>query len=185
MECVHSPGDMQALTNGTYNLVASLTDKAGNTTTLPPQTITVDTNAEAVNISIVSADDRLNAVEAGQPLTINGTTANVAAGQTVTVTLNGKPYTTTTGADGKWSVDIPSADLLVLSDGSNTLTASVQGVSGNTVTVNHTLDVHINTLPSITLTPPFTDGVLNAAEAAQDQVIRGKPGLAAEDKPSA
>nr|WED70327.1 hypothetical protein PJ912_19645 [Pectobacterium colocasium] len=73
----------------------------------------------------------------------------------------------------------------MLSDGSNTLTASVQGVSGNTVTVNHTLDVHINTLPSITLTPPFTDGVLNAAEAAQDQVIRGKPGLAAEDKPSA
>lgn len=171
------PGDMQALTNGTYNLVASLTDKAGNTTTLPPQTITVDTNAEAVNISIVSADDRLNAVEAGQPLTINGTTANVAAGQTVTVTLNGKPYTTTTGADGKWSVDIPSADLLVLSDGSNTLTASVQGVSGNTVTVNHTLDVHINTLPSITLTPPFTDGVLNAAEAAQDQVIRGETGI--------
>ncbi|MDX6913730.1 Ig-like domain-containing protein [Pectobacterium carotovorum] len=170
-------GDMQALTNGTYNLVASLTDKAGNTTTLPPQTITVDTNAEAVNISIVSADDRLNAVEAGQPLTINGTTANVAAGQTVTVTLNGKPYTTTTGTDGKWSVDIPSADLLLLSDGSNTLTASVQGVSGNTVTVNHTLDVHINTLPSITLTPPFTDGVLNAAEAAQDQVIKGETGI--------
>ncbi|MEQ9878298.1 Ig-like domain-containing protein [Pectobacterium aroidearum] len=170
-------GDMQALTNGTYNLVASLTDKAGNTTTLPPQTITVDTNAEAVNISIVSADDRLNAVEAGQPLTIDGTTANVAAGQTVTVTLNGKPYTTTTGADGKWSLDIPSADLLLLSDGSNTLTASVQGISGDTVTVDRTLDVHINTLPSITLTPPFTDGVLNAAEAAQDQVIRGETGI--------
>ncbi|MFJ5417164.1 Ig-like domain-containing protein [Pectobacterium carotovorum] len=170
-------GDIQALTNGTYNLVASLTDKAGNTTTLPPQTITVDTNAEAVNISIISFDNRLNAVEAGQPLTINGTTANVAAGQTVTVTLNGKPYTTTTGADGKWSLDIPSADLLLLSDGSNTLTASVQGISGDTVTVDRTLDVHINTLPSITLTPPFADGVLNGAEAAQDQVIRGETGI--------
>ncbi|MCA5917993.1 Ig-like domain-containing protein [Pectobacterium brasiliense] len=170
-------GDIQALTNGTYDLVASLTDKAGNTTTLPPQTITVDTNAEAVNISIISFDNRLNAVEAGQPLTIDGTTANVAAGQTVTVTLNGKPYTTTTGADGKWSLDIPSADLLLLSDGSNTLTASVQGISGDIVTVDHTLDVHINTLPSITLTPPFADGVLNGAEAAQDQVIRGETGI--------
>ncbi|WP_225087181.1 Ig-like domain-containing protein [Pectobacterium colocasium] len=171
-------GDMQALTNGTYNLVASLTDKAGNTTTLPPQTITVDTNVEAVNISIVSTDDRLNAVEAGQPLTVSGTTANVAAGQTVTVTLNGKTYTTTTGTDGKWSVDIPSADLLALTDGSNTITASVQGISGETVTVNHTLDVHINTLPTITLTaPPFADGVLNAAEAAQDQVISGETGI--------
>ncbi|MFJ5348491.1 Ig-like domain-containing protein [Pectobacterium parvum] len=170
-------GDIQALTNGTYNLVASLTDKAGNTTTLPPQTITVDTNAEAVNISIISFDNRLNAVEAGQPLPIDGTTANVAAGQTVTVTLNGKPYTTTTGADGKWSLDIPSADLLLLSDGSNTLTASVQGISGDTVTVDRTLDVHINTLPSITLTPPFADGVLNGAEAAQDQVIRGETGI--------
>ncbi|MEQ9929998.1 Ig-like domain-containing protein [Pectobacterium parvum] len=170
-------GDIQALANGTYSLVASLTDKAGNTTTLPPQTITVDTNAEAVNISIISFDNRLNAVEAGQPLTIDGTTANVAAGQTVTVILNGKPYTTTTGADGKWSLDIPSADLLLLSDGSNTLTASVQGISGDTVTVDRTLDVHINTLPSITLTPPFADGVLNGAEAVQDQVIRGETGI--------
>ncbi|WP_405080816.1 Ig-like domain-containing protein [Pectobacterium versatile] len=103
-------GDIQALTNGTYTLVASLTDKAGNTTTLPPQTITVDTNAEAVNISIISFDNRLNAVEAGQPLTINGTTANVAAGQTVTVTLNGKPYTTTTGqtANGLWTSPAPT-----------------------------------------------------------------------------
>ncbi|WP_223257698.1 Ig-like domain-containing protein [Pectobacterium peruviense] len=170
-------GDIQALTNGSYSLVASLTDKAGNTTTLPPQTITVDTSAEAVNISIISFDNRLNAVEAGQPLTIDGTTANVAAGQTVTITLNGKPYTATTGADGKWSVDIPSADLLALTDGSNTITASVQGISGETVTVDHTLDVHINTLPSITLTPPFTDGVLNGAEAAQDQVISGETGI--------
>ncbi|GLY62154.1 hypothetical protein Pcaca05_30110 [Pectobacterium carotovorum subsp. carotovorum] len=170
-------GDLQVLTNGTYSLVASLTDKAGNTTTLPPQTITVDTSAEVVNISIVSTDDRLNATEAGLPLTVSGTTANVAAGQTVTVTLNGKPYTTTTGADGKWSVNIPSADLLLLSDGSNTLTASVQGINGNTITANHTLDVHINTLPSITLTPPFTDSVLNAAEAAQDQVIQGETGI--------
>ncbi|MEQ9887086.1 Ig-like domain-containing protein [Pectobacterium zantedeschiae] len=170
-------GDMQALTNGTYNLVASLTDKAGNTTTLPPQTITVDTSAEAVNISIISFDNRLNAVEAGQPLTIDGTTANVAAGEIVTVTLNGKSYTATTGADGKWSVDIPSADLLALTDGSNTITASVQGISGETVTVDHSLDVHINTLPSITLTPPFTDGVLNGAEAAQDQTISGETGI--------
>ncbi|MCL6375844.1 Ig-like domain-containing protein [Pectobacterium brasiliense] len=170
-------GDLQALANGTYDLVASLTDKAGNTTTLPPQTITVDTSAEAVNINIVSTDDRLNATEAGLPLTVSGTTANVAAGQTVTVTLNGKTYTATTGADGKWSVNIPSADLLLLSDGSNTLTASVQGINGNTVTANHTLDVHINTLPSITLTPPFTDSVLNAAEAAQDQVIQGETGI--------
>ncbi|KGA35756.1 large repetitive protein [Pectobacterium brasiliense] len=170
-------GDLQALANGTYDLVASLTDKAGNTTTLPPQTITVDTSAEAVNINIVSTDDRLNATEAGLPLTVSGTTANVAAGQTVTVTLNGKTYTATTGADGKWSVNIPSADLLLLSDGSNTLTTSVQGINGNTVTANHTLDVHINTLPSITLTPPFTDSVLNAAEAAQDQVIQGETGI--------
>ncbi|GKW12112.1 hypothetical protein PEC301899_23940 [Pectobacterium carotovorum subsp. carotovorum] len=174
-------GDIQALTNGTYNLVASLTDKAGNTTTLSPQIITVDTSSEAVNISIVSTDDRLNAVEAGQPLTVSGTTANVATGQTVTVSLNVagtvKTYTATTGTDGTWSVNIPSADLLQLSDGSNTITASVEGISGNTVTVNHTLDVHIHTLPSITLPPPFSDGVVNAAEAAQDQIISGETGI--------
>ncbi|KFW97528.1 Large repetitive protein, partial [Pectobacterium betavasculorum] len=98
------PADvLQALTNGDYTLSVSLTDKAGNTTT-QSKTVTVNTNIDAINIGTVSVDNHLNALEAQQPLTINGTTAHIAAGQTVTLTLNGKAYTATVGSDGHWSV---------------------------------------------------------------------------------
>ncbi|KFW97542.1 hypothetical protein KP22_21650, partial [Pectobacterium betavasculorum] len=113
---------------------------------------------------------------AQQPLTINGTTAHIAAGQTVTLTLNGKAYTATVGSDGHWSVTLPPADLQVLADGQTLITASVPGISG-TVSAEHTLSVLINTLPQATLDLPFGDGVLDTTEAGQNQIIRGSTGI--------
>lgn len=169
--------DLQALTNGTYALVASITDKAGNTTTLPAHTITVDSAAEAININTLSGDDRLNAVEATQPLVISGTTANVAANQTVTLAFNGHVYTTTTNSNGSWSVSVPSSDLVFGHDGSYNINASVTGLSGTTITTTHALTVVVNTLPVATLEPPFGDGVLNGTEAGQDQTLKGTTGV--------
>ncbi|KFX20776.1 Ig-like domain-containing protein [Pectobacterium betavasculorum] len=170
------PADvLQALTNGDYTLNVSLTDKAGNTTT-QSKTVTVNTNIDAINIGTVSVDNHLNALEAQQPLTINGTTAHIAAGQTVTLTLNGKTYTATVGSDGHWSVTLPPADLQALADGQTLITASVPGISG-TVSAEHTLSVLINTLPQATLDLPFGDGILNASEAALDQVLTGNTGV--------
>ncbi|MDY4314628.1 Ig-like domain-containing protein [Pectobacterium actinidiae] len=170
------PADaLLALTNGDYTLSVSLTDKAGNTTT-QSKTFTVNTNIEAINISTVSADNYLNALEAQQPLTINGTTANIAAGQTVTLTLNGKTYTATVGTNGNWSATLPPADLQALPDGQTLITASVPGING-TISTEHTLSVLINTLPQPIITLPFEDGVLDTAEAGQDQIIRGSTGI--------
>jgi hypothetical protein len=42
----------------------------------------------------------------------------------VTVTLNGKDYTTTVSADGSWTLNVPAADLAALDDGSVTVTAA-------------------------------------------------------------
>ena len=47
-------------------------------------------------------------------MTITGTVGkDVKAGDTVTVTVNGKDYTTTVNADGKtWNVDVPGSELI-------------------------------------------------------------------------
>ncbi|MCW2478425.1 Ig-like domain-containing protein [Candidatus Symbiopectobacterium sp. NZEC135] len=172
-----SATDLQALTDGTYPLVASITDKAGNTTTLPAQSITVNRAVEAININTVSGDDRLNAVEAAQPLLLSGTTANVAEGQTVTITFNGHVYTTLTTSNGSWSFNVPSSDLVFSSDNSYDVSASVAGLSGNTVTTTHPITVVVNTLPVATLEPPFNDGVLNGIEAGQEQTLKGSTGV--------
>ncbi|TQI78977.1 Ig-like protein group 3 [Serratia fonticola] len=169
--------DMAALTNGTYEMIATISDQAGNTTTTAPQVITVDNHISAINIGIVSSDDKLNAVEAGLPLAISGTTANVATGATVTVTLNGKTYTALVLADGSWTLQVPSADLQLLAEGSNTISASVTGNDGSTVTTTHNLDVYTHDLPVVTLDTPFGDGILNGAEAGQPQTLTGTTGI--------
>nr|WP_238530771.1 Ig-like domain-containing protein [Pantoea ananatis] len=52
------------------------------------------------------------------------------AGQTVTVTLGGQTYTTTVGADGSWSLSVPSAALTALAAGTTTLNVTVSNAAG-------------------------------------------------------
>ncbi|MGN6026481.1 Ig-like domain-containing protein, partial [Alcaligenes faecalis] len=58
-------------------------------------------------------DDVINKAESESDVTITGTVGkDVKAGDTVTVTVNGKDYTTTVNADGKtWNVDVPGTEL--------------------------------------------------------------------------
>ncbi|VFS41070.1 type 1 secretion target domain-containng protein [Enterobacter cancerogenus] len=72
-------------------------------------------------INTLAADDILNAAEAKSDLTVSGT-STAEAGQTVTVSLNGKDYTAKVGADGTWTLDVPAADVGALSNGSVTVT---------------------------------------------------------------
>ncbi|MEW5020362.1 Ig-like domain-containing protein, partial [Enterobacter hormaechei subsp. xiangfangensis] len=71
-------------------------------------------------------------------LAISGT-STAEAGQTVTVSLNGKDYTTTVSANGSWTLNVPAADLAGLSDGSVTVTASVSDKAGNPASADHNL----------------------------------------------
>ena len=56
----------------------------------------------------------INKAESESDVTITGTVGqDVKAGDTVTVTVNGKDYTTTVNADGKtWNVDVPGSELV-------------------------------------------------------------------------
>lgn len=91
--------DVAALADGTsYTVSASAQDSAGNSATAS-RSVAVDLTAPVISINTVSTDDRLNAAEQQQPLTLNGSTS-AEVGQTVTVTFGDKTYTATVAANG-------------------------------------------------------------------------------------
>lgn len=162
--------DAQALAQGSNDLTATGNDVAGNPATTT-DSFTVDTQPPLLTVSLgAGADDILNLAEALVGLTVSGTTD---AGLDVNVTLNGNTYSVTAGGDGSWSLVIPASDLLLLQDGSVDVGVSVTDANGNTATDLLELGVAINAPPQLTLETPFVDGLLNATEAAADQVISG------------
>ncbi|WP_455768311.1 Ig-like domain-containing protein [Enterobacter ludwigii] len=172
--------DLAGLKEGDASVQVSVTNVNGNSASAGRE-YSVDTTAPSVTINTLAADDILNATEAKADLTVSGT-STAEAGQTVTVSLNGKDYTTTVGADGNWTLDVPAADLAALTDGSVTVTAAVSDKAGNPASVDHNLTVDV-TVPVVTINTVAGDDVINVAEHAQAQIVSGSAtGAAAGDK---
>ncbi|WP_416174041.1 Ig-like domain-containing protein [Enterobacter chengduensis] len=163
---------ISALQDGTVTVTASVTDAAGNTGT-GTHNVTVDTGLPSVGFNTLSGDNVLNAVEKGQDLSVSGTSANLAEGTVVTVTLNGKNYTATTTADGTWSLTVPAADLSGLGEANYTLSATATNGVGNSV--SNTANLLVDTaLPTVTINTVAGDNVINAAEVAAGQIVSGR-----------
>nr|WP_320738189.1 Ig-like domain-containing protein [Enterobacter sp. 168J2] len=163
---------ISALQDGTVTVTASVTDAAGNTGT-GSHNVTVDTGLPSVGFNAISGDNVLNAVEKGQDLSISGTSANLAEGTVITVTLNGKNFAATTAADGSWSLTVPAADLASLGEANYTLSAIATNGVGNSVSSAANLLVD-TALPTVTINTVAGDNVINAAEVAAGQTISGK-----------
>ncbi|HFO0797661.1 TPA: Ig-like domain-containing protein [Enterobacter roggenkampii] len=162
---------ISGLSDGTVTVTASVTDAAGNTGT-GSHNVTVDTGLPSVSFNAISDDNVLNAVEKGQDLSVSGTSANLAEGTVVTVTLNGKNYTATTAADGTWSLTVPAADLAGLGQANYTLNATTTNGVGNSV--SNTANLLVDTaLPTVTINTVAGDNVINAAEVAAGQTLSG------------
>ncbi|SSG94243.1 SD repeat-containing cell surface protein [Klebsiella pneumoniae] len=162
---------ISGLSDGSVTVTAAVTDAAGNTGT-GTHSVTVDTGLPSVNFNAISDDNVLNAVEKGQDLNVSGTSANLAEGTVVTVTLNGKNYTATTAADGTWSLTVPAADLAGLGQANYTLNATATNGVGNSV--SNTANLLVDTaLPTVTINTVAGDNVINAAEVAAGQTISG------------
>ncbi|MEG5572241.1 Ig-like domain-containing protein [Enterobacter hormaechei] len=163
---------ISGLSDGTATITASVTDAAGNTGS-GTHNVTVDTGLPSVSFNAISDDNVLNAVEKGQDLRVSGTSANLAEGTVVAVTLNGKNYTATTAADGTWSLTVPAADLTGLGQASYTLNATATNGVGNSV--SNTANLLVDTaLPTVTINTIAGDNVINAAEVAAGQTLSGK-----------
>ncbi|EPY8402226.1 Ig-like domain-containing protein, partial [Enterobacter ludwigii] len=163
---------ISGLSDGTVTVSVSVTDAAGNTGS-GTHNVTVDTGLPSVGFDTLSGDNVLNAVEKGQDLSVSGTSANLAEGTLVTVTLNGKQYTATTAADGVWSLTVPAADLATLGEANYTLSATATNTVGNSV--SNTANLQVDTaLPTVIINTVAGDNVINAAEVAAGQTIGGK-----------
>ena len=108
-----------------------------------------DTSADAgiVSISVIAADDIINATESGaDTITVSGTAigGDISTGDTVTVSLNGNDYTTTVTADGTYSVDVSTLDLLA--DNSVEVDVLSSDAVGNTVISEASRDITVDTV---------------------------------------
>ncbi|MCS5452776.1 Ig-like domain-containing protein, partial [Enterobacter huaxiensis] len=170
-QAVVPAADVSQWADGSLNISASAQDTSGNPVTIGT-VVDVDLSAVAISINSVTADNVLNAAEKGQDLVLSGTSSNVEAGQTVTVTVGGKTYTTTVDANGDWTTTVPAADLAVLKDGDASVQVSVTNVNGNSASSAQEFSVD-TTAPTVTINTVSSDNMLNAAEVAQDLTLSG------------
>lgn len=157
--------------SSTLNMTASVDSGSGNTATFGHQ-VEVDTSPVAISIDKIAEDDVLNAAERGQPLSLSGKTANVEAGQTVTIHTAGKTWTTSVEQDGQWHCTIPASDLAALRDGDAQVSVSVTNTHGNPASAEREFSVDV-TAPTLSVEPLTADNVLNGSEVAAGQTLSG------------
>ncbi|HBB7861785.1 TPA: Ig-like domain-containing protein [Escherichia coli] len=163
--------DLEALTDGSHTLTATVNDKAGNPASTT-HNLAVDLTVPVLTINTIAGDDIINATEHGQALVISGSSTGGEAGDVVSVTLNNKTYTTTLDASGNWSVGVPAADVTALGSGPQIVTATVTDAAGNSDSETHTVTVNL-TAPTVGINTIATDDVINATEKGADLQISG------------
>ncbi|STQ43864.1 Uncharacterised protein [Ewingella americana] len=167
--------DLAGLGDGQATITANATSLAGNpaSATHEVNVLASEANLPTITIDKVAGDDVINSTEHNQPLVISGTSNHLVAGETINITLNGKPYTAIVGDDGKWSTTVPVADVQALQNQEYTITATGNDVAENVATGTHQVTVD-TTPPLLTIVVDAgADGIVNAVEAALGLPISG------------
>src|SRR5690606_24006310 len=155
-------------TPGSVSVAAgSYTNAAGNTGSGGSDSVVIDTLAPVPTIQLdanITADDIINATEAGQTISITGTVGGDAqVGDTVTLTINGQPYTGMVTAGNVFAIDVDGADLAADADSSIVASITTTDAAGNSATAtdseNYTVDASI---PAVTV--DIVDSSLNLAD---------------------
>ncbi|WP_180201327.1 BapA-related adhesin SiiEA [Escherichia coli] len=163
--------DAQALGEGNQAVLVSGKDTTGNTVT-GAQLLTVDTQPPTLAINTIAQDNIISAAEHNVALVLSGT-SNAEAGQTVTLTVNGKSHTATVGSDGTWQVTLPATEVQALAEGNYAVNANVSDRAGNTT--SHSANFTVDTsAPVVSVNTVAGDDIVNAAEAGVAQIISGQ-----------
>ncbi len=122
----------------------------------------------SIIIDVIAGDNVININEAAQQKTvITGSTGrDVQPGDIVTVTVNGNSYQTQVTADGRWSVEVNTSDLVASGEVHASVTTYDQ--YGNEASASAESAVSVNiTAPDVSLHIDVIsgDGFINAAEA--------------------
>ncbi|KNH57914.1 Ig-like domain-containing protein, partial [Vibrio cholerae] len=182
---INVPGsDLVADADKTIDAKVTTTDAAGNSTTATDtEGYSVDVTPPAATITLdanITADDVINATEAGQQIPVTGSVGgDVKVGDTVTLTVNGKTFTGLVLADKTFSINVPGSDLVA--DADKTIDASTTtDAAGNSTTATDTEGYSVDVTPpaaTITLDANITaDDVINATEAGQQIPVTGSVG---------
>ena len=151
----------------TYEVVATAVDQAGNSSNdASSNEVVIDSSQVLIDINVVSGDDKINEDEVASTLTVTGDTTLVTAGDTVTLTVEDDggstvhTDTTTVAANGTWSLNILTAELLTWADEIHTFIVGTPAASADAsrLVLVDTLDpsVTLSGIPSaINSTSPF------------------------------
>ncbi|MGL5030770.1 MAG: Ig-like domain-containing protein [Aeromonas sp.] len=162
----------------------SYTDLVGNAGTEGKDTVDTDTIAPTLAIVLdpnITADDIINAAEAGQQIPVSGTVGgDFKVGDTVTLTVNNKQFTgTVQGTDGRFTINVPGSDLVADSDHIIDASVTSTDAAGNSNTATDTEGYGVDVTPpvclAIELDPNITpDDIINAAEKGQIIPVTGQ-----------
>ncbi len=160
--------DLQALTDGRYDLNVTVTSASGNSgTTSSP--LTIDATAPTLTVDAFAGDGVLNAGEQAAGISFTG---SGSAGDSVSVSLNGVTYTGTVGTNGEWALDVPASDLSSLTNGNYPVTVTISDAAGNTTNQESSLTVDTSA-PSLGVDPVSGDNALNTRDLTQPLVVSG------------
>ncbi|MUH38264.1 Ig-like domain-containing protein, partial [Zobellia amurskyensis] len=162
--------DAQAL-DATETITADVSNSLGTSAVQTTRDIQHDAVAPIPTLAIddITADNILNAVEAGADVAVTGTvTGDFNTGDTVTLTVDGTDYTGTVDALGDYSIDVPgsalAADPDTTVDGSVTTTDAAGNSASATDTQLYSVDTTLP-VPVLEIDDITADNILNAAEA--------------------
>ena len=161
-----SPGE-----GSTITVTAFVTDTAGNVGASGNDSATVDTQITGgVTLDAnITADDIINAAEAGSTISITGSVSgDIQDGDTVSLTINGTVYTGAVSG-GSFSIDVAGSDLVADSDTTIDASVTTTDAAGNSTTATDTESYSVDTsapsAPVVTLTEDANnDGFINSSE---------------------
>jgi len=150
----------------TAEITATTTDAFGNSRSAS-DSVEVDTRVDNLSLAVddIATDNIISGSEIDGVVTITGTTE--VGSSSVLVTLGGSTVAATIDDAGNWSAAFPAG---TLAEGTYTTDVDVVATdaAGNTAQTSDTVDVDTEVVPlELTSNSAGTDGVLNAAEAAQ------------------
>src|SRR5207247_2167526 len=164
--------------DGTPSVLVTDTDTAGNTATASIS-FTLDTTiAPSIALDAITADNVLNAAEAGSTIAVTGTVGgDVQSGDTVTLTVNGNAYTGTV-TSSTFSINVAGSDLAADADHTVDASVSTTDAAGNstTATASHLYSVDTTVTASLAVNAITADNILNAAEAGGTVAVTGTVG---------
>ncbi len=177
--------DLAALPDGaTIDVLANVTDAAGNPAETASTRFDTDFGAPTINIDAVSDDNQIGLIDVQGDLEVTGVTT-AEPGQTVTLVFNGVEYqgdVLSNGAvDGNsWAVTVPQSALQAVQDAAGEdelaqveLSASVSDAAANpSDAATLTIDADFRG-PSVAIDAIADDNIIDASENGANVAISG------------